>query len=114
MSEGERREFQRLEASYPFLYEQFNAEGRKVAAGLAQTLNISASGLLLETDHLLEPGTSLILQMSSPLFTLLAKGVVVHTRALNDGRFLTGVMLTEVVEGRWDKLVGEVASASTM
>jgi hypothetical protein len=102
MNPVERRAWPRTDAIYQIAYECFNAYGHKIDTGMAQTVNISGHGALIEMPRGVDPGTSMILWITAPFHTLLVKGNVVHSHVAANGLFCVGVRLTDVIEGSWD------------
>jgi hypothetical protein len=97
----ERRASPRASATYQIAYECFNARGDKVDTGMAQTVDISGHGALVEMPRGVDLDASLILWIMGPFHTLLIKGNVVHSRAAPNGHFHVGMKLTDVIEGTW-------------
>ncbi|MBI1800815.1 MAG: hypothetical protein HYR71_04215 [Chloroflexi bacterium] len=75
-----------------------------MGSGLAFTLNISQSGMLLETDKPLEPAAGLLLEMVTPLYTFIANAVAVYSFQIEEHRFRIGLSLQKVIEGGWQPI----------
>lgn len=103
----EQRQEPRVQAAYQILYEYFQ-RGTKISEGIAQTVNLSEHGALIELNEMLESDASVILWIFAPFYTLLVKGNVVHTQRAPNGLFRVGVKLTDVIEGNWDVLKKDV------
>ncbi|MBI3537643.1 MAG: PilZ domain-containing protein [Chloroflexi bacterium] len=101
---NEQREAPRANAAFQIAYEFFNPRGAKVEEGIALTVNISGRGALIEMPHGLDLDGSLIMWITAPLYTMLFKGSVVHSRLAQNGLFHIGVKLTDIIEGRWEML----------
>lgn len=108
MNQVERRAGPRADAIYQIAYECFNAHGAKTAEGAAQTVNLSEHGALVEMPRGVDLDASMILWITTPFYTLLVKGNVVHSRALENGLFHVGVKLTNVIDGSWDFLERDI------
>lgn len=79
-------------------YDILSPDGLVVGMGMARTVNISGTGLLLETGQFFESGQQLriTLGLSNKLVKLVGK--VVHSRPVNDDLCNTGVMFVEFRE----------------
>ncbi len=101
----DRRVHARTDVRYEVAYDYYALDGRKLGSGYAVTINVSANGILLETDRLLEEDMPLLVEMISPLYTFMATGQVVYTQQIDDTRFRVGVSLREVIQGGWEPLM---------
>ena len=99
---SDRRIEPRARAAYQIEYEYFSPAGAKTAEGTAVTVNMSGRGALIEVTHDLGSGGSMILCIIAPLYTMLFRAQIVHTRLSPNGLYLIGVQLTDVIEGRWE------------
>lgn len=103
-SASERRNSQRVSATYRIAYECYSARGIKIDEGPARTVDISGRGALIEVPRPVDLDSSVVLLVMAPFHMLMVKGSVVHSRRVQNGQFHVGVRLTEVVEGSWDVL----------
>lgn len=94
----ERRRAERHTTLNLLEYDILSADGLVEGMGMARTVNISGSGLLLETGQFFESGQKLriTLGLSNKLVKLVGK--VVHSRPVNDDLCTTGVMFVEFSE----------------
>ena len=91
----ERRRAERRYALNFLDYEIVSTQGETIGRGLARTLNVSATGLLLETGQYFEPGQPLriTLGLANDLVQLL--GRVVHAQPVDDDLCSAGVQFVE-------------------
>ena len=91
----ERRRAERRYAMNFLDYEIVSPEGETIGRGLARTLNVSATGLLIETGQFFEPGQVLriTLGLANELVQLL--GRVVHAQPVSDELCSAGVQFVE-------------------
>lgn len=94
----ERRRAERRYAMNFLDYEILSAEGETIGRGLARTLNLSTSGLLLETGQFFEPGQPLRITLGLANDLVQLTGRVAHSRPLDDNLCNTGVHFVEFTE----------------
>jgi hypothetical protein len=94
----ERRRAERRYAMNFLDYEVLTSEGETIGRGLARTLNLSASGLLLETGQFFEPGQALRITLSLANDLVQLIGRVAHSQPLDDNLCSTGVHFVEFTE----------------
>ena len=76
-----------------------DAQGIVLHEGMGRTLNISESGMLLETTNESSPGNTLTLEIALEDDLVDLKGKVAHCKKAGDkGFYLTGVEFTELSE----------------
>lgn len=94
----ERRRAERRYAMNFLDYEIVSPDGETIGRGLARTLNVSETGLLLETGQFFEQGQLLriTLGLENDLVALI--GRVAHSQPLDDGLCSTGVQFVEFAE----------------
>lgn len=117
MTPIERRRHIRID-SFNLSYVSADENGSIVNEGIGRTLNVSESGLLLETNFetSLEQGVSLTIAFEENLIDL--KGRFIHFKAFGDGLFQTGVEFldmdedTEAVLARYIQMFKQSAPAS--
>lgn len=76
-------------------YQIVSPQGAVLGGGLARTLNISATGMLLETGQFLEAGQVLRLTVVLGDELVQMNGRVVHSQPLDDDLCSTGVQFVE-------------------
>jgi hypothetical protein len=74
-----------------------------VQQAMARTINISDSGLLLETHFKMKKGYTLIASIGLHDETVDFKGKVVHVQGAGGGKYVAGIEITEI-EGGDDSL----------
>ena len=91
----ERRQTERHSTLNLLDYEIISPEGESIGRGMARTLNLSETGLRLETGQFLEPGQ--ILRITLGLGNSLVKltGRVVHSQPSDDELCTTGIQYVE-------------------
>ena len=91
----ERRRAERRYAMNFLDYEIVSPEGETLGRGLARTLNVSETGLLLETGQFFEPGQLLRITMGLENDLVQLTGRVAHSRPRDDDLCTTGVHFVE-------------------
>lgn len=91
----EQRRAERRYAKNFLDFEIVSPGGETIGRGLARTLNVSATGLLLETGQFFEPGQQLRITLSlhNQLVQLLGK--VIRSQPVDDELCCTGVQFIE-------------------
>ncbi len=94
----ERRQAERHTSLNLLEYDILSPEGKVEGMGMARTVNLSGTGLLLETGQFFEAGQQLriTLNLGGTLVRLVGK--VVHSRPVDDDLCDTGVVLLEFDE----------------
>jgi hypothetical protein len=107
-SENKRKHerIQSLNLSYICLDENANI----IKQGMGRTLNISESGILLETHFPIEPEHVVQLTISLEEDLLDLKGKPVHVRSCDEGKFEVGIQLVELDQHATDLLKKFVSS----
>jgi len=95
-SENQRKHerIQSLNLSYICLDEDNNI----IKQGMGRTLNISESGILLETHFPVEPSHTIQLTISLEENLLDIKGKPVHVRSIGGGKYHIGIKLIDLDE----------------
>jgi hypothetical protein len=75
-----------------------NDEDTAVHQGMGRTLNLSETGILLETHFPIESGYIVLISISLAEDLVDVKGKVVHQRQCEDGTFVTGICFVEVTD----------------
>ena len=101
-SENKRKHerIQSLNLSYICLDEDQNV----VKQGMGRTLNISESGILLETHFPIEPKHVVQLTISLEENLLDLKGEPVHVRSIDKGKYEIGIQFVDLDQGTSDLL----------
>jgi hypothetical protein len=101
-SENKRKHerIQSLNLSYICLDEDQNV----VKQGMGRTLNISESGILLETHFPIEPKHVIQLTISLEENLLDLKGKPVHVRSIDKGKYEIGIQFVDLDQGTCDLL----------
>lgn len=94
----ERRRAERRYAMNFLDYEIISPEGEIMGRGLARTLNVSASGLLLETGQFFEAGQLLRITLGLENELVQATGQIAYSRPVDDSLCSTGVHFIEFTE----------------
>ena len=79
-------------------YILLNEAGDVVHQGMGRTLNMSATGILLETSFAIELGNSAVISIGLAEDILEIKGKIVHTRQLENNMFATGIEFIDVTD----------------
>ena len=91
----ERRQTERRYALNFLDYEVLSDSGDVLGRGMARTLNVSGTGLRLETSQFFEPGQRLRLTLSLDNDLVQVDGRVVNSQPENDDLCTSGVMFME-------------------
>jgi hypothetical protein len=91
----ERRNAERRYALNFLDYEILSLTGEIVGHGLARTLNVSTTGLLLETGQFFEAGQQLAITLCLKNEIVKLQGTVVRSQPIGDDLCNTGVQLVE-------------------
>lgn len=94
----EQRRAERRDAMNLLDYEIVSATGETIGRGVACTLNMSASGLLLETGQFFEIGQLLRITLELKEKLIQVTGRVAHSRPIDDNLCSTGVQFVEFAE----------------
>lgn len=70
-----------------------------MAQGMGRTLNLSETGILLETSTQMDPGQSVDMEIALKNDIIDARGTVAHSKAATDDYFHTGIEFTQVSNG---------------
>ncbi len=94
----ERREAERRYALNFLDYEVLSATGEVLGRSLARTLNVSETGLRLETGQFFEPGQQLRITLGLDNDLIQVNGQVVNSQPETDDLCTSGVMFIEFDE----------------
>lgn len=71
-------------------------EDHVLAQGMGRTLNLSESGILLETTMQMEPGQAVDMEIALQNDLINARGVVAHSSAADKDHYQTGIEFTKI------------------
>jgi hypothetical protein len=94
----EQRRSERRDAMNLLDYEIVSAEGETIGRGVACTLNVSTTGLLLETGQFFEVGQFLRITLELKEELIQLTGRVAHSQPIDDNLCSTGVQFVEFAE----------------
>jgi hypothetical protein len=81
-----------------------------VQQAMARTINISGSGLLIETHFKMKKKYTLIASIGLMDETVDIKGKVVHVQSVGGGKYVAGIEITENDdEGRWFNFIKQLS-----
>ena len=109
MTSDNKRKHERIQSlnlSYICLDEDENV----VKQGMGRTLNISESGILLETHFTIEPNHVVQLTISLEEELLDLKGKPVHVRSCDEGKYEVGIQFVELDQNATDLLKKFISS----
>lgn len=90
--------------SLNLLYMCVNEDGEIVRQGMGRTLNVSESGILLETHFCIEPEQLLALTIAFEEELVDIRGRVVHCRKKENGKSESGIEFLEIDEAAFEIL----------
>ena len=91
MSKEEKRKYPRVPTSNIVSYVCIDEKGNELDQGMGKTVNISQGGTLLETTRPIESDFILLMTIGLNDKVIQTKGEVVHTRAVDSGKYYTGI-----------------------
>ncbi len=96
MQMEENRKHKRIDSTHLLNYVCLDKEGNAFAQGMGRTLNVSESGILLETHVSLDPQTlvSLTIGMEEEIIDI--KGTVIYSQKNDEGIYEIGIEFLEV------------------
>ena len=94
----ERRRAERRSALKFLDYETLSDTGEVTGRGLARTLNVSDTGLRLETGEFFEPGQKLRITLGLAEDLVQVAGQIMHSEPVDDELCSSGVMFLEFAE----------------
>ena len=95
-TENSRRHNRITTPRLPFALACVNEKNEVVRQGTGWTLDVSESGLLMETDFFVEPDKILLLTIPIENDIADIKGEVVHCSANRNGKFKVGIQFLEI------------------
>ena len=106
---GEKRRYHRIKTSNVVIYILYNEKGVKVDKGKGRTMNLSQSGVLLETNKPLEGVYIILMTIDLEGKKLKVKGIVAHTRSDEpSGHYLSGIKFIGPQEKQREAIVAFV------
>jgi hypothetical protein len=93
---AEKRQTDRI-STLNLLYILLNDEDTPVQQGMGRTLNLSETGILLETHFPIEQGYTVLISIGLAEDLVDVKGKVAHHRQV-DSKFVTGIYFVEVTD----------------
>lgn len=91
MTVPERRRYPRVETSNLISYFTVDKKGRKKGQGIGKTINISQSGILIETSHAIDTTDIVLLSKDLEDNTMEIPGKVIYSRKVTPGVFESGI-----------------------
>jgi c-di-GMP-binding flagellar brake protein YcgR len=98
MTTRDQRRHQRIDSLNLLNYVQLDENDNAMTQGMGRTLNVSESGLLLETHVPIELNTMVLLTIGLEEDLVDIKGEVVHSKSGKEGRYEAGIRFTELDE----------------
>ena len=92
----EHRKHKRIHSTNLLNYVCLNEEGDAFAQGMGRTLNVSESGILLETHAPLDPDTTVSLTIGMEEDIIDIKGTAVYSQKNEAGVFETGIEFIDI------------------
>jgi len=93
---GENRKHKRIHSTNLLNYVCLDEKGEAFAQGMGRTLNVSESGILLETHASLDPQTSVSLTIGMEEQIIDIQGTAVYSNKNADGTYETGIEFVDV------------------
>ncbi|MBW2569034.1 MAG: PilZ domain-containing protein [Deltaproteobacteria bacterium] len=90
------RKHHRIDSLNLISYVCFDEDNNPVMQGMGRTLNVSESGILLDTNVMIDSNYTLSLKIGLEDELMDIKGKVVYSRSGGDGNFKTGIQLFEI------------------
>ena len=92
----EHRKHKRIDSTNLLNYICLDDEGNAFAQGMGRTLNVSESGILLETHAPLEPNTTVSLTIGMEEDIIDIRGTSVYSQENDGGGFETGIEFIDI------------------
>lgn len=100
MSSNDKRENTRIDSHNLISYIRLDKSGNPVGQGMGRTLNISESGILLETHIPLDPQNILSLTITLEDEIMDIRGRVTYNKKRDDEKYETGIQFIEMDESK--------------
>ena len=98
MSDVNHRKFERKDSLNILDYVVLGEEGEPMSNGMGRTLNVSESGLLLETNNPLTKGETILITVGLEEDMVELKGIVTYVNPTTENMFSSGIEFTEIDE----------------
>jgi c-di-GMP-binding flagellar brake protein YcgR len=98
MTTKEKRQHYRINSQNLLNYACYDEEGNLSRQGMGRTLNVSKTGILLETHVELENGTRIELTIGFEEDLLTLNGTIVYAKPGQEGKFESGIQFSDVDE----------------
>ena len=105
---SDRRAHERTMVNYEIDFEYYGPDGRKLGAGHGETMNVGSGGMMILTDEPLESTMQVLVQIITPLTMFIARGAVVHARAVDEDLYRAGIQFTDMINAEWELGLGGV------
>jgi c-di-GMP-binding flagellar brake protein YcgR len=96
MANKERRRYPRIESLNLIAYACMDESGKVINQGMGRTLNVSETGLLLETYYPLECEDVMLLGVGIKDELIDIRGQVIHNAMNNDGKHVSGIEFIKI------------------
>lgn len=94
----EKRQFMRHDAIHLLDYVVLDENGNMGTYSMGRTLDVSVSGLKLETNHAFPPGTALQITLGLENDLVDITGTVTHCKAMREDAFVSGISFDKMLE----------------
>ena len=98
MTTRDQRKHHRIDSLNLLNYVQFDNNNNEVTQGMGRTLNVSESGILLETHVPIELNTTVLLTIGLEEELVDVKGEVVHSKSGGDDWYEAGIRFVNLDE----------------
>jgi hypothetical protein len=96
MTTEEKRRHYRIDSQNLLNYASFDESGNLARQGMGRTLNVSKTGILLETHVELESGNNIELTIGLEEDLLTIQGKIVYVKPGQEGKFESGIQFFDV------------------
>lgn len=100
------RRYPRMAGEYVVAYRRLLPGGGETAVLFSRTRTLGLGGLMFESEHPLDHGETLRMEIVFGEKTIRTSGVVVYVDRQDDGPWRNGVQFTEISEDDRDALLG--------
>jgi c-di-GMP-binding flagellar brake protein YcgR len=99
MANKEKRRYPRIDSLNLIAYACIDGNGNMISQGMGRTLNVSETGLLLETYYALDCEDVMLIGLGIKDDLIDIRGRVVHDSLNKDGKHESGIEFTEINSG---------------
>jgi len=96
MTEQNKRMNDRVPSKNLISYVCLNDKDKEVENGMGRTLNVSESGIMLETHNQISQDLTMMLSIGLEDSLIDIKGKIVHSTEVDKGRFHTGIQFIDL------------------